>query len=286
MVSRGSLLLKDDPVHIVHLNTYMTDVINTLETLHDGKLHARFSYDDNGRIIRKDYCGVMMKYSTSMTYDECGNLIKQESPGDYVTEYLYTNNHLSKSISSVNGVISKIVRYNSCGSMTERILYRDGVIIRYINRIYDDTNKLQYMIDSRYGSKNYVYNENGNLILEYKSDPYNIDTEKINYAWDGNGNLSKIVRISYGREKLIAKCAYKNNKLTQIIYGDGKVTKFQYNVDGTLKQCIEEELRSNAIRQINDFDKYGKIIRCTDYDIEAAKEISRFEYDYEFIETL
>lgn len=70
---------------------------------------ARYTYDDKGRIITKEYSDVTYWYTISYTYDEAGKLVSEEKIddyGSYITTYTYdTKGNLIKE-ESTSGTIT------------------------------------------------------------------------------------------------------------------------------------------------------------------------------------
>ncbi len=216
----------------------------------DGEVTISYSYDDEGRVIKienndprqKYHCieeRVYDKYGNETkrtrksngfievsehkyTYDEKGNIIKDEYPDDVfapVIEYVYDDsnrvierkvdidkylfvydekgNLLSETYDSYHDMneYRNEFTYDINGNKTKEIYTEDGKTVETYEREFDSASRLLKEVHIKYGRETeketttFEYNEKGLLITKKTT---RVDTETVEYSYDNVGNLTEI----------------------------------------------------------------------------------------------
>lgn len=112
--------------------------IGRLCVVKDGSGSTRYSYDNNGRTIRKEQIVGSVNLAHSYTYGTNGKLQSKTLPSGFVVGYTYTQDKLTGI--TLNGqVYMSNIRYNAAGSVTSW-QWADGTMYQ---KTYDANNRLK-----------------------------------------------------------------------------------------------------------------------------------------------
>ena len=216
----------------------------------NGEVTISYAYDDEGRVIKienndprqkyhyieereydkygnetkrtRKYDGITDVSEHKYTYDEKGNIIKDEYPDDVfapVIEYVYDDSN--RVIERKVGVDKYLFVYDEKGNLlsetydsyhdmneyrneftydindnkTKEIYTEDGKTVETYEREFDSASRLLKEVHIKYGRETeketttFEYNEKGLLITKKTT---RVDTETVQYSYDNLGNLTEI----------------------------------------------------------------------------------------------
>lgn len=190
-----------------------------------GKLYMRYIYDENNRLIREeDTSGIQRK----LTYDNHGNLIKDERKPSTTIEFKYSENDI------------KLEERCYLGSnLVVRTKFDEyGNVLKMREYHYSDTStgNSAILINSKW--QNFIYDSKGRL-----SEATYSDGRELIYTYDINDNVLKV---------------YDKNSLYTIEYiYDSKgllISTVNSNTDGSLKiiTCYTYDGFGRKITEVND----------------------------------
>ncbi len=211
---------------------------------------------DSGSSNLSGYDSVI--YSTSSTYDACGNIIEETDINGNIHKYEYNN--MGRPIAHIdplgnrfeyhydsNGQLISIkdaenhqyyLKYNAVGNIVQ-IIYPDG---SYIQNFYNESGKLVESIDNDGISKKYEYDDSDQLI----------SVTKLSVS-DSNGNETGIPKWKYKYDN------YSN--LIQIIDPKDKITKYDYDYCGRI---VKRELPMGQF-ETYEYNSIGQLIKKVDF---------------------
>ena len=202
--------LSKNDYQITYKNDYYDNIVEINYEFEDDSLSYEYEYEDE--LLKRIS---VLDFNNEIAYDDLKR-IKKETLNNITKEYYYesTLGNVTNRIIGIKEVINNSVSY-------KKYKYDDLGNIIEIN----DGNKVSYVYDSlgqliRENNKNlnktviYEYDNNGNIILEYKYD----------YTLDNNLENEEIKTYNYDKDKLI-KC----NDL-EFIYDDlGNIINYDNN---------------------------------------------------------
>ncbi len=140
-----------------------------------GNSKTVYAYDINGNILQQiDYWGEAIDWRIEYTCDDNGNRISAVGSDGTGEDYHYE------------------YQYDSAGNMLEEIVSLDNIMVSYTAFTYDE-NGNRILAESSDVSKEYTYNEFGDLILVVESRNEE-ESARMTYEYDENGTLTQIVR--------------------------------------------------------------------------------------------
>lgn len=195
----------------------------------------------------------------SFNYDDEGNLLNQVNPLGQSTSFTYEPNF--DSLASVTDPRGNALSYSydEAGNLTA-IAYADGSSESFS---YDDEGNVTQSINRRGQGISYSYNNRGQLLRQD-----NADGSFLAYTYDVQGNLTSATD-SNGTTTL----AYDSgNRLTNIIYANGRSLTYTYDVGGRRTGMTDGE--GNQVNY--SYDVAGRLAGLTDGD---ANPIVAYTYD-------
>ena len=208
-------------------------------------------YDHRNHLLRKKIPSINAIYGkgnvnffvdkSEYVYDVLGNVTRAVTPEDDVQYQYDSNGHLVTQSSLLHGKTT--YEYGKDGRMTQKTK-GDGMSIHYEYRqglltkiAYPNPLDNVYLF---YGDKNASHNRVGKLALMVDA------TGAQEYFYGRHGELAKVRRTlvipNKSIETYVTQFKYDTwNRLAEIIYPDGEMVKYRYNVAGQLEHVWGEK---------------------------------------------
>lgn len=279
---RGNRLSKTDPLGNTRFFTYSASDLLTSETdamgntiTYDYDSSSRlatisdpdgntthFNYDPNGNLLEitntagdsvtslaYDGSGsptalTSLGGTTTYSYDEYGNIIRQQGPGNLDVSYEYDAN---------GNLLSNTIRRTSGGAVLEETTTYS----------YNANGKATSITDPLGNTRSFSYDALGQLLTE--TDPLGNTTT---FKYDPRGN---IIRKDYPDGTFEAFTCDEENRKTAETDRAGRTTFFDYDHQGNLSQILFPD----GSTSINSYDLAGNRISITD----ALGGVTSFQFD-------
>ncbi len=285
----------------------------TFETL-DNNVSFQYTYDDKNNIIKversdgfiqtKEYDSRnnLIKVSNNegqkllYSYDTSNNLLSKTNELGKVTTYQYNDKQQLVKETDANGN-STNYEYNSGGNIS-KIIYPDETTFQYF---YNDAGYLVRTIDEQGNEEVHLLSDRNELIaISYA------DGTQDKFEWDSQGNLTAkqsriggVTRYEYNVYGQVTKevdplgnstvTNYDGNQnIKEIIYADGTVRQYEYDVKDQVIKMIYQNLETTYTynefgvvkttnpqgnEEIITYDDLGRVIQVKNFDgtIETKK---------------
>ena len=238
----------------VNLSLNDKNLLEILETEYseDDKYTYKYSYDDKGNLTKEEYAADHSTYNyiREYEYDENRNIIKtirHDDDGDtYVYEYTYDKN---------GNVLKSVETYTSDSySRREIIEYtydsHNNEIKResthsYVSDNYNSTDTTVYVTNN-------TYNTQGNLIKRVEFNSFGEVDRTYEYEYDADGNMLK------------NSCDYS--------YGDSRKTEYTYDKSGNIVKEVYTYSDNDVFTSEYTYDEHGNVVKMviTDSDDDSS----------------
>ena len=257
---------------------YHYDLLNRVEKVdYPGNKMVKYSYDLSGiRTKMEDHRGVTLfepdefgkikkvtfpdGQSVSYHYDSEGNLIKLVYPHGIEVEYVYDLSNRLEAVKDSSGVTK--FEYDELSNTLRKKTLPNGVTTEYR---YYKTRKTSNVVHKK---------ADGNLIEEFR------------YAYDENGNRTKIEKISPKGDSHIVYTYDKLNRVVKVEYSDGFFELFSYDGAGNrLNKTTPQGAIVYEYDEENRLKKAGDTIYAYDLAGNLIEKVSpghKSAYKYDF----
>lgn len=257
---------------------YHYDLLNRLEKIdYPDNKKVKYFYDLSGiRIKMEDHRGATLfepdefgkikkvtfpdGQSVSYHYDFEGNLIKIIYPDDTEVEYAYDLSNRLEAVKDSSGVTK--FEYDELSNFLKKKTLPNGVTTEYR---YYKTRKIANVIHKK---------ADGNLIEEFQ------------YTYDGNGNRTKIAKISPGGNSHVIYTYDKLNRVIKAEYSDKFFEAFSYDGAGNrLSKTTPQGTITYEYDDENRLKKAGNTTYAYDFAgnlIEKSSPGHKSIYKYDF----
>jgi len=277
-------LKKDDP------QKALETVYKGIDEKSDERLWAKAQeVKDHTVIINAKYeeygpTHVVYSYERKYTYDEKGNLLKQ--------------NHVNLIGNLINGWEYIEYTYDEKNNLIEEREYKEGdsLYIKTIHTYDENNNRIKSVFyrggDFKTGTIKYKYDENNNLIKETQYDMDNKKTRTGKYTYDENKCLIK-KSFAHKNSNWVQEWIYtydkESKKLIKVVEQfpsssapfEGSKKAYSYDAYGDLKKIIEQS--ENCEKYNETYNAFGDII-----EIHGSGDIQKhvITYTYHYIGNL
>ncbi len=212
-----------------------------------------YSYSSKGKLIKKDVFDSANEYKFShfYEYDEKSNILSKTTSFNKKTIYHYDDN--DNKISKIYpNTLTKLYYYDHANNLIKKLIKKDDIFFEKRNN-FDEKNNKTYHLDYLGNETFYEYDSFSNLIkITTITNDKKKDIKTLSY--DCFGNISK---IEQGKDVIDIK--YNIFSKPIFINRNGHIKRYIYNLDGTLKDYIDEK----GIKTHFEYDYLKRLINKT-----------------------
>jgi YD repeat-containing protein len=208
---------------------------------------------------------------------------------DHCTEYLYDDNNRLIQTSHTHDVINNVPivhtmkqGYDYAGNIRSK---KDGRTINNeeneTNYIYDEFDRLWYVVNAKGEKTRYTYDKNGNILTQETLTTGDVAEHTVTYEYnvankvtkriDNGGRTGTPGAYTYNEKKFEqykynpkGELVWKQNRSSADNVQDGTVTEYEYDIHGRLKNQKSERYGADPVEISYNYDNNGNQLQVTD----------------------
>ncbi|MBR3044305.1 MAG: PKD domain-containing protein [Oscillospiraceae bacterium] len=278
---RNQLIKTADVLGVETEYTYnnVGQLMKTVENLNTTREKTTaFSYDKAGRMLSsKDAEGGTASYE----YDGFGSVAVMVDPNGGRTQYTYDS--MGRTLSVLNAIGSKNTYSYNADGLLETAVNARGQETTYT---YLKNGWLESFTDSL-GTVSYTYDANGNVLTVTDKNgtvtrEYNAMNQvtrytdfrgqTVEYAYDQLGNL---ITLTYPGGRIVKYSYYKDGSVKSVTDWENRTTSYEYDNNGRLTKTT----RPDGSVETRGYDKAGRLIRQEDVNGDIIINVCDYSYD-------
>lgn len=244
--------------------------------------YYEYEYDADGNVTYiKDY-GMDGEVEVDVTftqnvYDERGLLIKKQySNENYTNTIEYTVNEHGDAIS---------VKTTTCYVDEDPFVRSDKTIEYEYDEEGRHTKVTTFSAGELYETVEYTYNENGDVIREFKIDQQGKRDElktEIEYYADGKKRKEICVHNRYSANSATYQYDEYGNEISAKSEKSERISEYTYNDEGLVVKLVQNTGRDGG-KQVTEYiyDESGKVIEKASYPIDRPDDKVIYTYTYD-----